>query len=66
MLDRLDVLLLMSSQITQCSLSLFLFVCLFFSKNPPGNLQSTLAYDDLWDVFIFRGTVKFGFTRDVK
>ena len=27
MVDRLDVLLLMSSQITQCSLSLFLFVC---------------------------------------
>lgn len=66
MLDRLDVLLLTSSQITQCSLSLF-FICLFFfSKNPPGNLQSTLAYDDLWDVFIFRGTVEFGFTRDVK
>ena len=65
MVDRLDVLLLMSSRITQCLLSFFcLFV--FFSKNPPGNLQSTLAYDDLWDVFIFRGTVEFGFTRDVK
>ena len=66
MVDRLDVLLLMSSQITQCSLSFFCLFIFFFSKNPPGNLQSTLAYDDLWDVFIFRGTVKFGFTRDVK
>ena len=35
MVDRLDVLLLMSSQITQCSLSLFLFVC-FFPKTLQG------------------------------
>ena len=38
----------------------------FFFAYPPGHLQSSLAYDDLWDVFIFGGTVKFGFTRDVK
>lgn len=36
MVDRLDVLLLMSSQITQCSLSLFLFVCFFSPKTLQG------------------------------
>lgn len=36
MVDRLDVLLLMSSQITQCLLSFFLFVCFFPLKTLQG------------------------------